>query len=193
MSNDTVKCGYCGEDIAKDARRCPYCGSLLDLAPMDAQSPVKNQVQEEQKELKVPTVPYDYTRKVVLKDETAIFAPEPSDDPKEEGKPSGPDKPHEPHDETPLPAPAYSSYGAGTLKPLSNGRKVCLTALCMLLPGLGQLIGMILGISYMNDESDSDKKSFGSALLAVSVIAFILTLAFYLLLILTISSLVGGE
>lgn len=57
---------------------------------------------------------------------------------------------------------------------ISNARKVFITSLCSLIPGFGQLIGVIIAIVYMNSEDDNDKKSFGVALLVNSLIVFVL-------------------
>lgn len=57
---------------------------------------------------------------------------------------------------------------------LSNAMKVFLTSLSALVPGLGQLVGAIIAIVYMNSEGDADKRSFGVALLVNSIIIFVL-------------------
>lgn len=58
--------------------------------------------------------------------------------------------------------------------PLSNALKVFLTAICVLVPGLGQLAGIIIAIVFMNSEENADKRSFGLALLVASLIVFVL-------------------
>lgn len=58
---------------------------------------------------------------------------------------------------------------------LSNGLKVFLTALSVAVPFLGQIAGIIIAIVYMNTSDDEDKKSFGTALLVVSLVFFILS------------------
>ncbi|MGE5474695.1 MAG: hypothetical protein ACM3UU_10795 [Ignavibacteriales bacterium] len=57
-------------------------------------------------------------------------------------------------------------------KPLSNAKKVFLTALSCTIPGFGQLIGIIIAIVFMSDETDSDRRSFGKALMVTSLIIF---------------------
>jgi len=59
--------------------------------------------------------------------------------------------------------------------PLSNGIKVFLTVVATVIPGLGQLAGIIMGIVFMNAENDSDRRSFGVALLIASLIFFLLS------------------
>lgn len=58
-------------------------------------------------------------------------------------------------------------------KPLSNAKKVFLTALSSIIPGFGQLIGIICAIVFMSDETDSDRRSFGKALMVSSLIIFV--------------------
>ncbi|HEX2946401.1 MAG TPA: hypothetical protein VHT96_10645 [Clostridia bacterium] len=58
--------------------------------------------------------------------------------------------------------------------PLSNGLKVFLTVLFTVLPGIGQLAGIITAIVFMSSEGDSDRRSFGVALLVASLIMFVL-------------------
>lgn len=66
--------------------------------------------------------------------------------------------------------------------PLSNGLKVFLTVLFTVVPGFGQLAGIITGIIFMNSDDDTDRKSFGVALLVASIIMFVLSgIGFFLL------------
>jgi hypothetical protein len=60
-------------------------------------------------------------------------------------------------------------------KPLSNGMKVFLSILFTVIPGIGQLAGIITAIVFMNTEDDADRKSFGVALLIASIIMFVLS------------------
>jgi hypothetical protein len=52
--------------------------------------------------------------------------------------------------------------------------KVFLTVLFTVLPGIGQLAGIITAIVFMSSEGDSDRRSFGVALLVASLIMFVL-------------------
>jgi hypothetical protein len=70
---------------------------------------------------------------------------------------------------------------------MSNWTKVFLTALSVLLPGIGQIIGIIAGLIFVSSDINSDKKTFGAALLTVSVIAFVIMAAFWFILILAVS------
>ena len=63
-------------------------------------------------------------------------------------------------------------------KPISNGMKVFLTILFTVIPGIGQLAGLITAIVFMNAEDDADRKSFGVALLIATIIMFVLSCIF---------------
>lgn len=55
--------------------------------------------------------------------------------------------------------------------------KVFMVTLSNLVPGIGQLFGVISSIVFMNTEGDTDRKSFGTALLVSSVISFVVSMA----------------
>lgn len=66
------------------------------------------------------------------------------------------------------------AYGRVTDEPeLGNGIKVFLTALTMLVPAVGSLIGIVGGLVYMNREFQ-DYRSFGKALLVLGIVMFCL-------------------
>ncbi len=56
--------------------------------------------------------------------------------------------------------------------PLSNGFKVFITMVATI-PLIGQLVGIIMAIIYMNSEGDTDRKSFGKALLIGTLVIFL--------------------
>lgn len=165
-SNDNIKkCSFCGMDIPGNASRCPYCSSLLDIKIDD-----RNYFNENE-EKQIP---------VVNEEEPAEYNVNP------QAKATGENMPES------KPAVNYSSYGQGndgnyrqnysvpngsgySREPLSNGLKVFLTILFTLIPGLGQLAGIITAIVFMNSDDDKDRKSFGVALLVASIIMFVLS------------------
>ena len=61
----------------------------------------------------------------------------------------------------------------------SNWTKVMLSAMAVIIPGIGQIIGLIIGLVFVSNDIDADKRSFGAALLTVSVVSFILTACFW--------------
>lgn len=56
-------------------------------------------------------------------------------------------------------------------KVISNWTKGVLTSLTVLIPVLGQFIGLIAGMVFVTDEA-KDKRWFGFVLMAVSIITF---------------------
>ncbi|MDP4182139.1 MAG: hypothetical protein Q8942_13745 [Bacillota bacterium] len=74
------------------------------------------------------------------------------------------------------------------VKPLSNKMKVLLTTVSAFVPWLGQLIGLIAAIVFMNYEDDEDRKSFGRALLVSSLIVFLITSCLILFVVMALSS-----
>ncbi|MDF2987944.1 MAG: hypothetical protein K0R50_3454 [Eubacterium sp.] len=62
---------------------------------------------------------------------------------------------------------------------MSNWTKVFLCALSVIIPGIGQIIGIIAGLVMVSDDCDSDKRTYGAALLTVSIIVFIILLIFW--------------
>ncbi|QNU68296.1 hypothetical protein EHE19_007780 [Ruminiclostridium herbifermentans] len=65
---------------------------------------------------------------------------------------------------------------------LSNWTKVMLTALVVLIPGIGQIVGIIFGLVFIANDRDADRRSYGGALITVSVISFIISAIFWFLL-----------
>ena len=62
---------------------------------------------------------------------------------------------------------------------LSNWTKVMLTALVVLIPGIGQIVGIIFGLVFIANDRDADRRSYGGALITVSIIAFIISAIFW--------------
>jgi len=78
----------------------------------------------------------------------------------------------------------YAAAAGGSL--MSNWSKTFLCALSVILPGIGQIIGLIAGLVLVANDCDSDRRSFGAALLTVSLIVFVLQLIFWFLLALSL-------
>ena len=68
---------------------------------------------------------------------------------------------------------------------ISNWTKVILSALAVIIPGIGQIIGIILGLVFVSDDSNADKRSYGAALITVSVVVFIISAVFWFIFALT--------
>lgn len=64
---------------------------------------------------------------------------------------------------------------------MSNWIKVILSALSVFIPGIGQIVGIIIGLVFVSDDINADKRSYGAALLTVSIIVFVITVIFWFL------------
>ncbi len=71
-----------------------------------------------------------------------------------------------------------AAVGSGLM---SNWTKVFLCALSVIIPGIGQIIGIIAGLVLVSNDSDPDKRTYGAALLTVSLIVFVIMLIFWFL------------
>ncbi|HEY5586200.1 MAG TPA: hypothetical protein VIK78_17125 [Ruminiclostridium sp.] len=68
---------------------------------------------------------------------------------------------------------------------ISNWTKVILSALAVIIPGIGQIIGIIVGLVFVSDDINADKRSYGAALITVSVVAFVISACFWFIFALT--------
>ncbi len=136
---------YCQEAIPLGVGRCPYCGSILEVSADE--SDITIDVEEAQDG--------DAGTEAVQNSQ-----PSPGSESTTVGRPN-PTRQQRPGE------PRRTSYG------LSNGMKVFLTVIFTIIPGFGQLAGIITAIVFMNSEDDDDKKSFGVAILVASLIMFV--------------------
>ncbi|HOJ80085.1 MAG TPA: hypothetical protein PLG72_04465 [Clostridiales bacterium] len=155
--NELKKCGFCGESIPANATRCPYCASILEIPVDDSYARAGDGVTDDQG----------------------------LDQEQQNGFSTGSDQQY-PADRQPgyqdpntSNRPYYAEHRQSMMQnggkaPLGNGLKVFLTLLFALLPGIGQLAGIITAIVFMSSSDDSDRRSFGSALLVANLILFIL-------------------
>ena len=195
------KCGFCGESIPAVSGRCPYCGSILERniynhSAAAGQSPdAKNEhappenqgLSQVEQNARVETEEAVQQKDAVQRNDAGTGSAadpkiEPALQPPYANRPQYTPKAYE--------RAGYTDYGGGydSGKPLSNGMKVFLTVLFTVIPGLGQLAGIITAIIFMNDDADRDKKSFGVALLVASLIMFVLSCIGCFILVLAFSS-----
>ncbi|MCX7747250.1 MAG: hypothetical protein N2645_10220 [Clostridia bacterium] len=176
------KCGYCQEEISAGARRCPYCGSLADsdsyLNNVPAEKPPAD---TNQQEIFIDHQPegnaqhhLDEEKRVDLSKNDNIGSDIPKDQISTESPMSVPASQEGNH----FQRPSYPNAPQRTdlrKEALGNGLKVFWTTLSNVVPGIGQLAGIIVAIVYMNSEDD-DRRSFGLALLTSSIIVFFIML-----------------
>jgi len=173
---NTKKCGFCGEDIAADFRRCPYCGSLLNLKnesdnAVDTESvPISNNIESyENVSMNFDVEHINNSSSINSEEGTSLQNPGAEENRSYYGIKTDMVRNRE--------------YPGNTdKKTLSNAKKVFITTICNMVPGFGQLVGLIIAIVFLNSEEDEDKRSFGVALLITSLIVFVISCLFYLLL-----------
>lgn len=179
FDNQQKKCGFCGESIPAGAGRCPYCGSILEVGiNSDYRISEDNRTADDVNTANSGNEQTDYSQ----------AANSQSQDTFESNTENGGNHSNNAESNNQAQKPIYKSSEQnfnnqyvpyshsdyGNRKQLSNGIKVLLTAIAVGIPGLGQLIGIIAAIIFMNAEGDSDRKSFGVALLVASLIVFVL-------------------
>lgn len=207
LASDNVqkKCSFCGESISVGAGRCPYCGSILKVAigniyhttppdntaDNDAEGAEQNgseYVQVEQNaevELNNPESQNAASQpdNTGLNGNASVPQAKPGQQTAFRSRIHGNERPYDNRDYVP-----DGTFGNGMRNPLSNGMKVFLTMLFTILPGIGQLAGIITAIVFMNSEGDSDRRSFGVALLVACLIMFVFACIGCFILVIAISS-----
>lgn len=238
VNNERKICTFCGEDIAADFKRCPYCGSLLEIKPSFSENeeikldnmqdasygfgtgnqgnmpdyygagekinenvfekdllgdhnyvePDSNMEKEPEfrqstPEFKDNTLEFRENTSE-FKENTAEFQINTPDFQENTPGDTEPDSRKAPLSGSIMPDSGirktenqYNQYlNTRTVHkpPMSNGMKVFLTTICNLIPGIGQIAGVIIAIVLMNAEGDPDRKSFGLALLITSLIMFVI-------------------
>ena len=200
--NSLKKCGFCGESVPTGAGRCPYCGSILEVTiednyQIDPDGYLNNNVSEHGADGQ--PINGSQTNSDQPKDQTSHYgvsgdigvSPQESvhQDPQQQGIGS-----QEPQIQPPLQGPgpqphmqpykpiqgnerspyqnSYQNRPADNRPALSNGLKVFLTILFTVIPGIGQIAGIITAIVFMGS-TDQDRKSFGVAILVASLIMFV--------------------
>lgn len=234
-----IVCSFCGEEISLNAKRCPYCGSVLgienslnidevktdsfkddsfqkqDIGSDLSQGKFDNSINSEnhindfihednykdEKSGLFDTKPNDYidnNRGMIenspnesMEEKNGMFDAKPNEQVEEEITKQR-DLENNVEDKTsqePIPARKpdtgninnrqqklpMGSPDMGNAKPsISNAMKVFITSICNFIPGIGQLVGVIIAVVFMNSEGDTDKRSFGLALLVNSIIVFVI-------------------
>lgn len=168
-------CNFCGEEIPESQRRCPYCGSLLDMGNVVNNYTQQMQINYNNQAAQPPAVD---TQK--LNGEEVIRA--------QNGQAQYNQAQYNQASVNQIPEGQMQQQGrayqdsnrsrqaaAPVQKTMGNGLKVFLTVLFVVIPGIGQLAGVITALLMMNSDSDNDKRSFGAALLVACILVFIMT------------------
>lgn len=150
-------CENCSEKLHVRTQRCPFCNTVLT----DKSLIVKEQ--EEVIEEKKDNLVINSDEK---KNDTDVFAEIPNDG-EEILKPNLPDK-----DIKDYVYKAEVRHSLEYTKLMPNSLKVFITAISMI-PVIGQIIGTFFGVFFLTYE-DNDRKSFGKALISLSIIMFII-------------------
>ena len=163
------KCEHCGEEIHMRSKKCPFCNqTVAEIIP------------EEVKEEEVAT-------------EENVVHETPQETEKYQNNPYGNESVN--YEKNNMAMPPHINFEVGAngepkdyvykaevrhsleyTTPLSNMAKVFIAALCTL-PIIGQLIGIFMGVFFSTYE-DSDRRSFGRALIFLSIFMFVMYFAY---------------
>ncbi|KNY24802.1 hypothetical protein [Pseudobacteroides cellulosolvens] len=214
MNNNSLRiCEHCKEEISYNARRCPYCGSLLGNPVQTGyygQQGTAKQYENDSNTFSQDTVKPDNTdyndyqntnnntntntsistdtnintdiQRISLdkpdlsKDNGQAYTEHNYQNNVPDNNEAHPVKTNDTGDSS-----GYKYYyshinemDSYDIRPLSNRTKVFLTTFSSFIPWLGQLVGIIAAIVYMNSEEDDDRRSFGRSLLVASLITFVI-------------------
>lgn len=174
-----TKCMYCGVDIVGDYENCPFCGERVVSREPAPGAGVNNNdaggasAAEPQGD---GTNGYNNDPNQVSLDDLSGMGTG-HDERKEDGNVAGSCESSVKDEGQPVYhirntiEPVFNDKSS---QPLSNGLKVFLTAITVLMPGVGPIIGIICAVVFMNSEGDADKRSFGQALLITALAIFAL-------------------
>ncbi len=149
----TKKCSFCKETVRTDWNRCPYCGSLLNIKAARMQEHTEYDPGLEAPQEAVERQPEEIREHAGADGNAVYFG-------------------------TGTFSTSHGGFNGYIESPLGNGMKVFLTVLTSVVPGIGQITGLIVAIVLMNSEGTKygeDKRSFGLALLIASLVMFILS------------------
>ena len=183
--NSLKKCMFCGESIPSGAARCAYCGSILEVTATQFDQPDETQTETIHHDQDIVETQYENdTQADVNSGNTGTPQGQVSEKdtqwngnpiPQENGSYIQP-QPYRPiqGNSGPNYQNRYQNQQDGDGASLSNGMKVFLTILFTVIPGIGQVAGIITAIVFMSS-TQKDRKSFGVAILVASLIMFVLS------------------
>lgn len=189
------KCPYCGYEMDKKLSRCENCASILDIEiePQDTANKdesIEHNPSTEMNDSQNSDMSSEENNTNNVEDKAEKETSEENPGNKEEKNAAGDNIFFEADDNKNFYGNSfinqpYNSYKKTNTfvppepKPLTNAIKVTLTTLCVLVPVIGQFIGLVLSIIYMNSDEGlkdcDDRRSFGLSLLIACVIAFVIS------------------
>ena len=194
------KCEHCGEQIHIRSKKCPFCNQTVAEVPEEVikedevekkelDEEVDENVENDEETNKLEDNQLNYNNDFFTpKESTTVFWEKTNNsknfdpsDPARANIPLGPNG--EPKDYI---YKAEVRHSLQYTTPMSNLAKVFIAALCTI-PVMGQLIGVFLGV-FFSTYDEYDKRSFGKALIFLSIFMF----AFYLLYIKWALQLIGS-
>lgn len=158
------KCEHCGEEIHIRSKKCPFCNQTVE--EVIPEEPKEENVVEENPTTETPEMEKTENNNEDINYEKNNMAMPPHIN-LEVGAGG------EPKDYV---YKAEVRHSLEYTTPLSNTAKVFISALCTL-PIVGQLVGGFLGVFFSTYE-DSDRRSFGRALIFLSIFMFVMYLAY---------------
>lgn len=159
-------CENCEAKLHFRTQKCPICNTILT----EASKIVNDEAITEKNETLGNN--YDITISDEIKENTTEIKTETlTQDQPTENITSKPEEPNQNMKDYIYKAEVHHSLEY--TEPLSNLIKVLLTTLTALFPMMGQLIGLFFGI-FFSTYDDRDRKSFGKALIILSIIMFMI-------------------
>lgn len=163
------KCEHCGEQIHIRSKKCPFCNQTVAEVPEEViTDEVKNDnenVIEKQEDSVSNSSPFEEKANPSSELENDIInQPKINFEIGADGKPKD------------YVYKAEVRHSLEYTNPMSNFSKVFISALCTL-PVIGQFVGVLLGV-FFSTYDDSDKRSFGKALIYLSICMFFIYLLY---------------
>lgn len=153
------KCEHCGEQIHIRSQKCPFCNQTVEEEPKIEEKSEK--MDENKQEILENNSGSDKTEEMQEDSENKEINDVPPTFDFRVGQ--------EPQDYVYKAEVKHSLEYTSTM---SNLTKVFLSAICTI-PLIGQILGTFLGVFFITYE-DSDRKSFGKALIILSITMFLL-------------------
>lgn len=163
------KCEHCGEEIHIRSKKCPFCNQTV--AEVIPEEPKEEAEIETEENIVNETQETENVENNIAADEDVNYEKNNMAMPPHINFEVGADG--QPKDYV---YKAEVRHSLQYTSNLSNMSKVFISALCTL-PIIGQLIGGFLGVFFSTYE-DSDRRSFGRALIFLSIFMFVMYLAY---------------